>query len=153
MQLTRFTDYCLRVLMYLTHKQELVTIAELAECYRISDNHLKKVVHHLAQLGYIETVRGKGGGMRLGRDPAAINVAEIIESSEETASVIECLDSGYSGQCPLLPHCELKKALRGAQKAFLAHLAEFSLQDLMANRRMQQTLQTVHIVDPKHRGD
>lgn len=141
MQLTRFTDYCLRVLMYLSRKREgLTTIAELARSYRISSNHLMKVVHRLALGGYIETVRGKGGGMRLAREPDQINLADVVRDCEEDIAVIECLAEGYSGDCPLMPRCALRSVLRGAQQAFLDHLAAFTVQDLVQNRHMQQRL-------------
>jgi len=149
MQLTRFTDYCLRVLMYLSCKQEgLTTIAELARSYRISSNHLMKVVHRLAQAGYIETVRGKGGGMRLARDPGQINLGEVVERCEETVAVLECLADGYSGDCPLMPRCALRNVLRGAQRAFLDHLAAFSVQDLVESRSMRQAILTAEAPSP-----
>lgn len=140
MQLTRFTDYCLRVLMYLSHKEELATIAELAQAYRVSENHLMKVVHHLARKEYIITLRGKGGGMRLARSAAEINLANVIEDCEPTQGAVECMREGYDGDCPLMPRCELRKALYGAQRAFLDHLRQFSLQDLAANSGVQRVL-------------
>ncbi|MBK8960069.1 MAG: Rrf2 family transcriptional regulator [Proteobacteria bacterium] len=141
MQLTRFTDYCLRVLMYLSCKRDgLTTIAELARNYRISSNHLMKVVHRLGLAGYIETVRGRGGGMRLAREPEQINLAEVVEHCEESIAVLDCLAAGYAGDCPLMPRCALRNVLRGAQRAFLDHLATFSLQDLVQSRQMQQAI-------------
>ncbi len=153
MQLTRFTDYCLRVLMYLGFKQgrisasELTTIAELAERYQISANHLMKVVHHLAQSGYIQTVRGKGGGMRLLRAPADINLGEVVADCEESTVVMECLGEDYAGDCPLMPRCELRRALKGAQQAFMEHLGQYSLQDLVSKRGMQDGLRRMHFAD------
>lgn len=147
MQLTRFTDYCLRVLMYLSYKQDLATIAELAHGYRISENHLMKVVHHLSRKGYIETLRGKGGGMRLARPAAEINLAGVIEDCEDSQGVIECLSADYDGNCPLMPQCELRRALRGAQKAFIDHLKQYSLQDLVTNRQVQRALASDRFVD------
>ena len=138
--------------MYLSYKQEtakstqLTTIAELAESYQISTNHLMKVVHHLAQMGYIETLRGKGGGMRLAHKPAAINLGDVIEHCEESRTIIECLSTDYSGDCPLRVQCELQKVLRDAQKAFMAHLKKFSLHDLIANRGAQKALQPLLFV-------
>ena len=153
MQLTRFTDYCLRVLMYLSYKQEvtaseeLTTIAELAEHYQISTNHLMKVVHHLALTGYIETVRGKGGGMRLARASTAINLGAVVEDCEESTTVIECLSQDYAGNCPLLQYCELRKVLRDAQKAFMAHLKKFTLSELITNRKTRKALQPLLFVE------
>ncbi len=140
MQLTRFTDYCLRVLMYLSHKQELATIAELAQAYRVSENHLMKVVNHLARKEYIITFRGKGGGMRLARAAAEINLAAVIEDCEPTQGAVECMRDEKDSDCPLMPRCELRKALYGAQRAFLDHLRQYSLQDLAANSGVQRVL-------------
>ncbi len=140
MQLTRFTDYCLRVLMYLSHKQELVTIAELAQAYGISENHLMKVVNHLARKHYIQTFRGKGGGMRLARPATKINLASVIEDCEPTQGAVECMRENNDSNCPLLPRCALRKALYGAQRAFLDHLRQFSLEDLAANSAVQRVL-------------
>lgn len=140
MQLTRFTDYCLRVLMYLSHKQELATIAELAQAYHVSENHLMKVVNHLARMEYISTFRGKGGGMRLARAAAEINLARVIEDCEPSQGAVECMRDGYDGDCPLMPRCELRRALYGAQRAFLDHLRQFSLQELAANSGVQRML-------------
>jgi Rrf2 family nitric oxide-sensitive transcriptional repressor len=158
MQLTLFTDYCLRVLMYLSYKHdvagtsELTTIADLARHYQISTNHLMKVVHHLATTGYIETVRGKGGGMRLARKPAAINLAAVISDCEESTTIIECLSSDYAGGCPLLAHCELRNVLRDAQKAFMAYLKKYSLGDLVAKKSTRQVLQPLLFVDASRSG-
>jgi Rrf2 family nitric oxide-sensitive transcriptional repressor len=150
MQLTRFTDYSLRVLMYLSYRQdELTTIAELAKRYRVSSNHLMKVVHHLAQLHYIETVRGKGGGMRLARRPEEVNLAAVIEDCEQTTAVIECLAPDYDGDCPLMPHCQLRSVLQDAQKAFLAYLEKFTLQDLVANPGVRSVLHHESLIDDK----
>lgn len=140
MQLTRFTDYCLRVLMYLCHKQELVTIAELAQAYGVSENHLMKVVNHLSRKEYISTFRGKGGGMRLARAASEINIASVIEDCELTQGAVECMREGNNSNCPLLPGCELRKVLYGAQRAFLDHLRKYSLQDLAANSSVQRVL-------------
>lgn len=140
MQLTRFTDYCLRVLMYLSHKEELATIAEMAQAYQVSENHLMKVVNHLARKEYISTVRGKGGGVRLARPAVEINLANVIEDCEVTQGAVECMREEYDGSCPLTPRCELRRALYGAQRAFLDHLRQFTLQDLAANTGVQRVL-------------
>lgn len=143
--------------MYLSYKEEaaknatveLTTIAELAAHYRISKNHLMKVVHHLGQMGYIETVRGKGGGMRLARAPSDINLGAVIDDCAESVAIVECLSADYAGDCPLLPQCELKKVLRGAQKAFMAHLRQFSLHDLVATKNAQKALQPLLFSEAK----
>jgi Rrf2 family nitric oxide-sensitive transcriptional repressor len=126
--------------MYLSHKNELATIAELAQAYHISENYLMKVVHHLSRKGYISTYRGKGGGMKLARSPADINLANVIEDCEVTQGAVECMRDEYDGDCPLMPRCELRRALYGAQQAFLGHLRQFTLQDLAANTNVQKVI-------------
>lgn len=131
MQLTRFTDYSLRVLIYIgMHRDRLVTIGEMAAAYDISQNHLMKVVHHLGLAGYIETVRGKGGGMRLARSPELINIGDVVRDTEENMDIAECFNA-ENRRCPLLPACVLKSALTEARKSFLATLDFYRLSDLL----------------------
>ena len=131
MQLTRFTDYSLRVLIYLgLHQAQLSTIGEIAKNYGVSENHLMKVVHTLAGHGYIETVRGKGGGMRLSRDPAMINIGDVVRDTEENLDIVECFNPANQA-CPLLPACALKSVLSEARKSFLATLDRYTLADLI----------------------
>jgi len=135
MQLTRYTDYSLRVLMYLAHKNgELATISEISVAYRISENHLMKIVHGLGKLGYITTLRGKGGGSKLARPAKEINLGEVVRNTEETLSVVECLAEHYAGGCRLLPSCRLKGVLQDARDAFFRHLDQFSIKDLVGKR-------------------
>jgi Rrf2 family transcriptional regulator, nitric oxide-sensitive transcriptional repressor len=103
MQLTRYTDYALRVLIYLAHKGELATIGEISAAYKISENHVMKIVHGLAKSGYITTLRGKGGGMTLARPAEKINLGEVVRNTEETLHVVECLADAYDGGCCLAP--------------------------------------------------
>ncbi len=134
MRLTTFSDYTLRVLIYLgTHPDRIATIGEIAAAYGISENHLMKVVHALSLRGYIETVRGKGGGMRLNRAPEAINVGEVIRGSEEDPRLVECFDKSTS-DCRIEPACLLKGILGRALEAFFAVLDRYTLLDLMAPR-------------------
>jgi Rrf2 family nitric oxide-sensitive transcriptional repressor len=91
MRLTAYTDYSLRVLMRLALRpQELTTIADIARAYRISEHHLMKVVHQLGRAGYIETVRGRGGGLRLARDPTAIWLGDVVRRTEPDLDLVEC---------------------------------------------------------------
>lgn len=142
MQLTRFTDYSLRLLIYLAMNDDrLVTIKEIARSYDISQNHLMKIVHQLGGLGYLETVRGKGGGMRLARRPALINVGDVVRDTEEHMDIMECFKTEFK-DCPLLPSCALKSILIDARKNFLATLDRYSLADLMPTGRAVVAFQT-----------
>jgi Rrf2 family nitric oxide-sensitive transcriptional repressor len=134
MQLTRFTDYALRVLIYLgAHPDRLSTISEVAASYQVSTNHLMKVVNHLATAGYVGTVRGKGGGMRLARPPHLINVGEVVRDCEDNMDIVECFNQARR-TCPLLPSCTLKSVLSEAKKNFLATLDGYSLQDMLSDQ-------------------
>lgn len=131
MQLTRFTDYTLRVLIYLGHQNErLVMIKEIAAKHLISENHLMKIVHRLALHGYIITVRGKGGGMRLSRRPELICLGDVVRDTEENMDIAECFDA-ENQTCAMLPACALKSILGEAKKSFLATLDSYTLADLI----------------------
>jgi len=129
MQLTRYTDYSLRVLIFLALREaeRLVTVSEIAERFDIPRNHLVKIVHRLGQLGYVQTVRGKGGGIRLGAQPEDIGLGDVIRCVETNLDVVEC----ESPRCPLLPACRLKGLLDEARDAFLGVLDRYSLRDLV----------------------
>lgn len=130
MRLTTFSDYSMRVIMYLGLQHgQLVTISDIAQAYNISENHLTKVVHHLAQRGYVETVRGKGGGLRLVRDPKTINIGEMIRDSEGDTGLLPCLDTDET--CCIQPSCKLMGMLREAQVALFAVLDKYTLADLL----------------------
>ncbi len=134
MRLTTFSDYSFRVLIYLGAAPDgLATIEQISAAYGISANHLMKVVHRLAQLGYIETVRGKGGGMRLARPPAAINVGEVLRATEDGFALVECMDS-READCRIASACVLKRALGEALAAFLQALDRYTLADLLRSR-------------------
>ena len=131
MRLTSFTDYSLRTLLYLcAHRERLVTIQDIADMHNISKNHLMKVVYQLGQSGLIETVRGRNGGLRLGREPEQINIGAVVRETETDFFMAECFDR-QSDTCPLTPDCRLKGALDGATRAFLAELDNVTLADLL----------------------
>lgn len=139
MRLTLHTDYALRVLMYVGVKGEtLSTIPKIVDHFDISRGHVMKVVHHLGQLGYLETIRGKRGGIRLARKPTQINVGAVVRDMEEELGVLGCLQ-GSEGYCRIEECCVLRSALRDATNAFLATLDRYTLADLIKPRRALAT--------------
>jgi Rrf2 family transcriptional regulator, nitric oxide-sensitive transcriptional repressor len=131
MRLTLWTDYALRTLIYVGAKgARLSTIAEIAESFDISKTHLMKVVNRLGQQGYIDTIRGKGGGMRLARPPAEIRVGAVVRETEEDLAVMGCLTE--TGFCRIEGCCVLRHALREATLAFLQTLDGYTLADLLS---------------------
>lgn len=135
MKLTTFSDYTLRVLMFLAlNRDRLATIPEIAAAYDISENHLMKVVHQLARSGVIESVRGKGGGIRLAHEPEAIRLGQIIRASEGGAPIVECL-SDDTATCRIAPACRLTKILVRAFDALYAALDDYTLDDLVRSPR------------------
>lgn len=131
MRLTTFSDYTLRVLMFLAvERDRLATIPEIAAAYGISENHLMKVVHQLARSGVIESVRGKGGGIRLMRDPTEIRLGQIVRTSEGPSAIVECL-SDQPEACKIVPACRLAPILVRAFNALYETLDEYSLADLV----------------------
>lgn len=134
MQLTRHSDYSLRVLMFLaTSREELATIPQIAGAYGISRTHLMKVVQQLGQLGYVETLRGRGGGLRLAMDPARIRLGEVVKQTEERLQLVDCF-SGRPDGCRIQTVCRLKGALQEALTAFLAALDAYTLADIVEGK-------------------
>ena len=135
MRLTLHADYALRVLLYVGVKGEgLSTIAEIAQNFAISRAHLMKVVHRLGQKGYLATVRGNRGGLRLAQPPALIRVGAVVRDMEEELAVLGCL-RGAAGYCRIEGCCVLRGALRQATNAFLAVLDGYTIEDLLTPRR------------------
>lgn len=133
MRLTTFTDYTIRVLIYLAmHPDELTTVAELAQRYEISRNHLTKVIHHLGQQGYIETLRGKGGGVRLATSAADINLRILIRETEKNSALVECFAPSVN-HCKITSACRLSGVLHEAQEAFYQVLDKYSVSDLVTS--------------------
>lgn len=134
MRLTIYTDYALRVLMYVAlYPERRPTIAEIAGHYGISRNHVMKVVHQMGVAGYIETLRGQAGGMRLARPSREIIVGEVVRRTEPDMDLVPCFDAARA-VCVITPACKLRAALHQARGAFLAVLDGYSLDDLVANR-------------------
>ena len=129
MKLTRYSDYALRVLTYLaSHQDRLGSIREIAERYRISENHLMKVVHDLGRAGFIATTRGRGGGLRLARPASEIVLGHVVRHTEDGFDLVDC------GSCLIAPACGATAVLKEATDAFLAVLDRYTLADV-ANQK------------------
>ncbi len=132
MIITRFTDYSLRVLIYLAlHEDKLVTIKDVAEGYNISKNHLMKVVQELSSKGYLNATRGKNGGIRLNRSPEKINIGELVRSIEQSSTLIECFSA--VNRCVITPACQLKQMFSEALDSFFKCLEQYTLDDLLSS--------------------
>ncbi len=130
MRLTAMSDYAVRLLIYLSrHPQRLCTIAEIAGAYGISEPHLMKITHKLAQAGWVHTVRGKGGGMRLALQPQEIRLGALIRDMENDLALVECMGPG--NKCVLTGSCRLKGVVAEALEAFMASLDKHTLADLL----------------------
>lgn len=130
MKLTRYTDYALRVLMHLAARPDrLASIGEMARTYRISQNHLMKVVHDLRKHGYLDAVRGRSGGVRLARPAEEIRVGDIVRHTEGGFDLVDC------GSCVIARACSLTGALHQALAAFMAVLDDYTLADLVEERQ------------------
>ena len=135
MRLTSFTDYCLRVLIFVAaHPQEKTTIAEVARSYAISEHHLTKVVHFLGKAGFLANVRGRGGGLCLARPPRRISVADVVRKAEGAAVPAACFDEAAE-TCAISRICRLRGVLGEAVRAFHTVLEQYTLEDLVANRQ------------------
>ena len=135
MRLTVYTDYSLRVLMYLGVRgpNHLATIQEIADTYQISKNHLMKVTYDLGKYGYIETIRGRGGGIRLAMQPEAIVIGQVVRKTEEDFHIVECFDP-ENNLCKISPECRLKHALYEALQAYLTVLDSYTLADVLVSK-------------------
>jgi Rrf2 family nitric oxide-sensitive transcriptional repressor len=150
MRLTTYTDYSLRVLIYLgVQSEKLVTIKQISEHYGISNNHLLKVVHQLGLLGFIETVRGRNGGLRLARPASQIVIGDVVRKMEQDMALVQCfapegcVDSG--SDCRIINACVLKGALAKALQAFLDVLDQYTLAELVAPKNRLAELLMVEL--------
>jgi Rrf2 family transcriptional regulator, nitric oxide-sensitive transcriptional repressor len=148
MRLTVYTDYALRMLMYLALKDDgLATIEEVAQSYGISKNHLMKVAHQLGLAGYIETVRGRRGGLRLAKPAKAIRLGDVVRHTEPDMAIVMCFEP-INADCAVLPYCVLRKALERARAAFLEALDNYALSDLVKPRAALQSRLAIAPVKP-----
>ncbi len=141
MRLNVQTDYALRLLMHLAvNKGALVTIADVADRYQISRNHLMKVAFLLGREGFVETVRGRAGGMRLGRPPQDIRVGDVVRRMEPDFALVQCFQAGNE-ECLITPACKLKSVLHEAMSAFLAELDQHTIHSMVTrNPRLKSLL-------------
>lgn len=147
MHITRYTDYSLRVLIYLAiHTDSLVTINDIATSYSISKNHLMKIVQQLNVKGYILAVRGKNGGIKLNMAPSDINVGSLVREMEDQTKLVECF--GENNQCVITPSCQLKKIFSQALESFYSTLDNYSLEDLTGTAN-QTTLSALLAINVK----
>lgn len=151
MRLTTYTDYALRVLMFVALKEDkLTTISEISNAYGVSRNHLMKVVHGLGAAGYLETIRGKNGGLRLARPAEKINVGRIVRECEENTVLVECFQKA-GGNCRIEEACILRKVLQNALTAFFRELDQYTLQDLIRPKKELEKVLTFPVRSIKTR--
>ncbi|OEH53864.1 Rrf2 family transcriptional regulator [Oceanobacillus sp. E9] len=134
MNLKKYTDYALRVLIFtgLKSDQELANIKEIAEVYQISQEHLRKVVHELTKKELVVTIRGRNGGIKLAKPASEINIGHLIRQLENGFVLLECFDKG-TNHCVISPGCTLKHVINKALVAFFKVLEEYTLEDLIKN--------------------
>ncbi len=143
MHLTHYTDYALRTLIFLAAKGSPSTIAEVAARFRISRNHLVKVVHSLGKTGLIKTERGKLGGIRLAMPADQIMVGDVVRKMEVNFHLVECFCPAHN-QCPITPVCDLKRVLEEAFEKFMNELDRYTIADMVGEREpMMALLQTL----------
>jgi Rrf2 family nitric oxide-sensitive transcriptional repressor len=147
MRLTLYTDYSLRVLIYLANREdENVTITELADFYQISRNHLVKVVHNLGLDGYILTTRGRHGGLKLARPAKEILIGEVVRSTEPDFDLLECFNPA-TDKCVISRSCSLKSVIYNAQAGFLDVLDRYTLADIAkASKKATPAFKSIPIV-------
>jgi Rrf2 family nitric oxide-sensitive transcriptional repressor len=136
MRLTDYTDYALRVLLFLAVREEgLTTIQDISEAYGISKNHLMKVVQRLGELGWIETVRGRNGGLRLNSRSLSLTIGEVVRGTESDFALVGCFprEGAEPRQCVIEPQCRLKHVFEAARGAFLAELDRHTLGELASS--------------------
>lgn len=143
MRLTTYTDYTLRVLIFLTLKYqtgEKATIPEMAAAYGVSRNHLMKIVHDLSQGGFIQTNRGRAGGTALARPPESISIGEVVRFAEADFAIVECQVEGVQSDCAVWQACNLKRGFRRALDAFMMELDKMTLVDAVTSTTVASSL-------------
>ena len=139
MRLSQASDFALRILMFLGQTRELQTVDGLTAALHLSKSHVMKLVAQLARLELIETSRGRGGGIRLKADPTKIRLGDVVRAFENDIGVVACL-KGEPTACVFLPRCTLKHAMAGAAEAFLEHLNQQTLADILVGTQKAEAL-------------
>lgn len=153
MRLTDYTDYTLRALIYLgLHRDELVTIQQIADSYAISKNHLMKIINRLSQDGLVESVRGRSGGVRLAKHPFDVNLGALVRATEQDFRLVECF-SKTNNHCVLSSACRLQQALHQAMDAFFAVLDGMTLEDVLGNAEELRPLVELRVLTVKAKGE
>ena len=143
MQLTQFTDYSLRALIYITLRKESCTIKDITDAYGISNNHMVKIIHNLAKLGLIKTIRGKNGGITMASLPETINLGQLIIQLEPHFDLVPCFNKAKANCC-IAPLCKLKGVLHEAQAAFMGVLERYTLADVLQNKNELSVLLNIN---------
>ncbi|WP_087608851.1 Rrf2 family transcriptional regulator [Komagataeibacter europaeus] len=143
MRLTLHTDYALRTLIYLgIHTDRLTSIREVAQAYGISENHLVKIIHKLGQAGFVETIRGRNGGLKLGRPAASIVLGDVVRHTEEDMALVTCMHPTETGSkatsCILADVCRLRGVLGEALGSFIAVMDHYTLADVITDQERQR---------------
>lgn len=144
MQLTQFTDYSLRALIYIALMEESCTIKDITQAYDISMNHMVKIVHNLSKMGLIKTTRGKNGGILMAADPKNINLGTLITELEPHFDLVPCFNTAKANCC-IAPACKLKRVLHEANTAFMQVLTQYTLADVLMNGSALSTFLGIQI--------
>lgn len=131
MQISKFTDYAFRALIYLArNKEDLATVDQLASYLEVSEHHMKKVIHKLAKTEYITSIKGRNGGLKLGVDPNQINLGKVLIATEENLNLVECMNDPKL--CPLMVNnCKLKGIISNSLQSFIDELSKYTLEDII----------------------
>lgn len=143
MQLTQFTDYSLRALIYIALKKDICTIKDITQAYSISTNHMIKIIHNLGKLNLIKTTRGKNGGITMAANPSEINLGVLIVMLESNLDLVPCFNK-EKANCCIAPVCKLKLILHEAKKAFFDVLNQYTLAEVMHNKTELNALLNIH---------
>ncbi len=139
MRLTQYTDYGLRILLYLGLKRDLATARELSENFKMSRNHIAKIIHQLGQMGWVETSKGKGGGIRLATKALDLNLSVVIKRLEPDFHLVECFNQ-KENQCPIAGVCRLEGLLYSAREAFFQALEGVTIRQLAEHTKTDPRL-------------